>query len=209
MGEWWSMVAVSFTAIFVVVEPLGVVPVFGSLMQGRSRDEVARTALRASLVGASILLVFGVAGEWLLGALAIRLDAFRAAGGGLLLLTALDMLRAKQSECRCSSREVAGAATRADVAVVPVAIPLLAGPGAMATVMVLMAGGGPARISAVVVSILATFAASYAVLRSSRAIERVLGDSALAAMQRVFGLVLAAMSTQLILTGVRELLLGA
>ena len=107
------------------------------------------------------------------------------------------------------SREVAGAARRVDVAVVPLAIPLLAGPGSMATVVVLMAGGGAARSSAVTVAVVATFAASYAVLRSASLIERALGESALAAIQRVLGLVLAAMSTQLILTGARALVLDA
>lgn len=202
-----SFFAAAFTALFVVVEPIGVVPVFAALTRDRPRDEVRRIALRASVVGGLVLTLFSLGGRLFLDALGVRIDAFRMAGGLLLLLTALDMLRAKQSSCRCSAREVEEAQSREDLAIVPVAIPLLAGPGSMATVMMLMSRAtSPGMIVGVFVAIGLTFLASYVVLRSAEPISRWIGPSVTAVVQRVLGLVLAAMSLQFIVEGGLNLL---
>ncbi|MDP1829762.1 MAG: MarC family protein [Archangium sp.] len=199
--------AAAFTALFVVVEPIGVVPMFAALTRDRPRDEVRRIAFRASVVGGLVLTLFALGGRFFLDALGVRIDAFRMAGGLLLLLTALDMLRAKQSACRCSAREVEEAQSREDLAIVPVAIPLLAGPGAMATVMMLMSRAtSPGMIGGVFVAIALTFLASYLVLRSAEPIARWMGPSVTAVVQRVLGLVLAAMSLQFIVEGGLNLL---
>lgn len=209
MNPVFPFFAASLTALFVVVEPLGVVPVFAALTRERPRDEVRRIALRASLVGGLVLVLFALGGRLFLDALGVRIDAFRMAGGLLLLLTALDMLRAKQSSCRCSAREVKDAQSRDDVAVVPVAIPLLAGPGAMATVMMLMSrASAPGSTAAVLGAIALTFFASYLVLRSAEPIARWVGPSVLAVVERVLGLVLAAMALQFIVEGGLNLLRG-
>lgn len=198
---------VSFTALFVVVEPLGAVPMVTALTRGRSREEMRRIALRASLVGALVLMVFALGGRLLLDALGVKMDAFRMAGGLLLLLTALDMLRAKAAACRCSPAELADAAGREDIAIVPVAIPLLAGPGAMATVMMLMTRAADAWATAAVFAAIAvTFAISFGVLRSAEPLARRVGPSTMAVIQRVLGLVLAAMSLQFIVEGGMNLL---
>lgn len=196
----------AFAAIFVVVEPIGVAPIFASLTRGHPIAERRRIALRASIVGAALLLVFAAIGRPLLSALGISLDAFRVAGGGLLLLTALDMLRARQSSCRCSSSELADAETREDVAIIPIAMPLLAGPGALATVTMLVTRAeGAWDLAAIVLAILATFGLSWLVLRSATALERMLGPSTSAVVHRLLGLVLAAMAVQFIADGVRAL----
>jgi MarC family membrane protein len=121
-----SLVA-SFVALFVVVEPFGVVPVFASLTQGRPRHEQIQIAARASVVGALILLAFAFVGRGLFAALGARFDAFQIAGSIVLLLGALEMVRGKSGCQRCTTSEADP--SRADVAIIPIAIPMLAGPG--------------------------------------------------------------------------------
>jgi len=202
-----SFVVAAFTAIFVVVEPFGIVPTFAALVHDHSKEDIRRIALRASVVGAAILVFFSLFGRLLLDTLGVRIDSFRMAGGLLLLFTAFDMLRAKQSSCRCTHDEIEDASRKDDIAIVPVATPLLAGPGAMATVMMLMSRANePWKIGSVLASIVVTFLISYAVLRSAVLINRLAGRSTMAVLQRVLGLVLAAMSLQFIVDGAMNLL---
>jgi multiple antibiotic resistance protein len=195
-----ASILVSFVALIVVVEPLGVVPFFMSLTRGRPSDDVKRIAMRASVVGTLVLLGFAVCGGALLSSMGIRLDAFRVAGGVVLLLTAMDMIRQKNT-CRCSTSESNTGGE--EVAIVPLAIPLLAGPGSMAAVMSLV---GREPTVAVVIAIVLVFAVTYFVLRGAGVLHRLVGPAVLAVVQRVLGLLLAAMSVQSIVTGVSSLL---
>lgn len=147
MTESWTFFVAALSTIFVIVEPFGVVPAFAALTAGRPAADVRRIALRASVVGAGVVFLFAIGGRLVLELLGVRIDAFRMAGGLLLLLTALDMLRAKQASCRCSQEKLEAAKTRDDIAVVPLAIPLLSGPGAMAAVMMLMSRASGSRSS--------------------------------------------------------------
>lgn len=200
-GSLLTSFAVAFSALFVIVEPFGVAPMFASLTARRTEEDVRRIALRASIIGALVLVVFALFGGPLLRFLSVQLDAFRAAGGMLLLLTALDMLRGKGDQCRCSKQELDAAAHRDDIAVVPFAVPLLSGPGAMATVMVLVGDGGVAQTGIVLAAIGVTFAISYAVLRAAGTVSRWLGPSVIAVVERVLGLLLAAIAIQFIAAG--------
>jgi len=207
MAETWSFFIVALTTLFVIVEPFGVVPMFAAMTAGRPQAETRRIALRASVIGAAVLVGFAFGGRMLLDLLGVRIDAFRMAGGLLLLLTAIEMLRGKRPACRCNPAELDDAKSKDDIAVVPLAIPLLAGPGSMAAVMMLMSRApGPAAVAAIHVAIFVTFAVSFVVLRGASAVSRVLGPSAMAAIQRVLGLVLAAMSLQFIVEGAVNLL---
>lgn len=200
---------VAFAALFVVVEPLGAVPLFTTLTRNRPSGEARAIARRASVVGAGVLGGFALAGHGLLSVLGVRIDAFRMAGGLLLLLTALDMLRAQASGCRCSPQEMNAAQGHEDLAVVPLAIPVLAGPGSMATVMMLMSrGAGLGSVVAVLAAVVAVFVASWAVLRSAERVAGWLGPSLLSVIQRVLGLVLAALSIQFVVEGGLNLLRG-
>jgi multiple antibiotic resistance protein len=206
VAEVGASFVVAFSALFVVVEPFGVAPFFASMTTGRPQAQVRAIAWRACVVGAAILAGFTLFGGWLLQVLHVQLDAFRAAGGLLLLLTALDMLRGKRQSCRCSPEEVADATQRQDIAIVPLAVPLLAGPGSMATVMVLASSGGPAQTAVVLAAIAATFAASYLVLRAAGTLQRWAGPSVLAVVERVLGLLLAAIALQFLAMGAMGLL---
>ncbi|MCA9569803.1 MAG: MarC family protein [Myxococcales bacterium] len=203
VAELSSAFFVAFSAVLVVVEPFGVAPTFAALTAGRSPAEVHRIAARATLAGAGVLVAFTLVGGHVLDALHLRLDAFRAAGGLLLLLTALQMLQGDRNDRRCSPGELV--ADREDVAIVPIAVPLLAGPGSMATVMVLVAEGGTAQVVVVLAAVLATFAVTYGVLRVSARLSAWAGPSGIAVVRRVLGLLLAALAMQFVAGGLAGL----
>ena len=198
---------VATAALFVVVDPIAAAPAFASLTAGRPAAETRSIVLRASLVGAGLLVFFTLFGGLLFRVLGVELSAFRAAGGLLLLLTALEMLRGRAVSCK--KEETSGVAAGADIAIVPLATPLLAGPGAIATVMVLVTENGPSAPIAVILAIVATFAASYCVLRAANLVPRVLGRSGLALVQRVMGLVLASVAIQFMAEGGAQLFAAA
>ncbi|QDE69679.1 MULTISPECIES: MarC family protein [Myxococcus] len=206
MPEYASLFLVSLSAIFFVVDPIGVVPLFLAMTAGDTQEKVRRTAMRACLVACGMMLFFALFGGVIFKVFGVSLGAFRVAGGILLLITALDMLRARPSETRTTPSEEQEGVVKEDVAIVPLAIPLLAGPGAIATSMVLMAKGDT-LVSAIPVlaAVVLTFVASYFILRASGFIQRVLRQSGVAIVERVMGLILAAIAVQFIADGGKEL----
>jgi multiple antibiotic resistance protein len=154
-----------------------------------------------------MMLFFALFGGVIFKVFGVSLGAFRVAGGILLLITALDMLRARPSETRTTPTEEQEGVVKEDVAIVPLAIPLLSGPGAIATAMVLMAKGETLTSAIpVLAAIILTFVASYFILRASGMIQRVLRQSGVAIVERVMGLILAAIAVQFIADGGKELL---
>ena len=208
MSEQLSLFLVSLPAVLFVVDPIGVVPIFLAITSGDSQEKMRRTARRACVVACGLLLFFAVFGGLIFKVFGISLGAFRVAGGILLLITSLDMLRARPSETRTTEREQAEGEKKEDVALVPLAMPMLAGPGAIATAMVLMARGGDSLVSAVpvLVAIVLTFLVSYFVLRAAGFVQRVLKQSGVAILERVMGLILAAIAVQFIADGGKDLL---
>lgn len=206
MGAFLTDLLVSLSAILFIVDPIGVVPIFLSMTAGDSNEKIRRTALRACIVAGALLLFFALFGGLIFKVFSVSLGAFRVAGGILLLITALDMLRARASETRTSGPEAREGAQKEDIALVPLAMPLLAGPGAIAAAMVLMARGDT-YVSAVPVllAIVITFTVSYFVLRAAGLVQRVLKQSGVAILERVMGLILAAIAVQFIADGAREL----
>ncbi len=204
-----NQLALALPAVFFVVDPIGVVPLFIAMTADDSKEKARAMALKASVTGALLLIVFAVFGAFIFKLFGVTLPAFRVAGGLLLILTALDMVRARPSATRTSAAETREGLTKDDIAIVPLAIPLLAGPGSIATVMVLMSSGdgGIGNTVAVIAAVLITFFATWLLLRAAHHVKRVLGQSGIAIMQRVFGLILAAIAVQFIVDGGRELLL--
>jgi multiple antibiotic resistance protein len=164
--------------------------------------------LRACLVAGGLLVFFALFGGLIFKIFAVSLGAFRVAGGILLLITALDMLKAQPSPTRTSASERAEGEAKEDIAIVPLAMPLLSGPGAIATVMVLMSRGSGGIVVAVpvVLSIVITFVVTYYVLRGAGLVLRVLGQSGVAILERIMGLILAAIAVQFMADGGRDLL---
>jgi multiple antibiotic resistance protein len=206
--EFFSFFLVAFSAIFFVVDVIGVVPIFLAITGNDSRAKINDMAFRACVVGAGLLAFFALFGAFIFKVLGVTMSAFRVAGGILLLITALDMLRARSSPTRTSPAEEEEGAHKEDVAIVPLAMPLLAGPGSIATVMVLMSKGRTVWISTPVVltSIALTFVISYFVLRGAHLVQRVLKQSGTAILQRLMGLILAAIAVQFMAEGGRDLL---
>lgn len=197
----------AFSAVFSVVDPLGVVPVYLAMTSSDSRKHKRRTAVRASIAMFVTLAVFAASGNYILNFFGISLGAFRIAGGVLLLLLAIDMLRAQKSRQKSTPEEEAEGAEKPDVSIFPLAIPMLSGPGAVATVMVLMARAhGMIEMGIVFIAIALTALITFVVLLGATFAEKRLGQTGINVLHRVMGLLLAAIAVQFIVDGARDVL---
>ncbi len=208
-SELLSLSLVSLSAIFFVVDPVAAVPFFLAMTRSDSPARRRETALRAAVTAGAVLCFFAVLGELIFRLLGISLGAFKVAGGVVLLLLALDMIRTQPSRTRITDREVEAGVEKEDIAVVPLAMPLLAGPGSIATAIVLMARtrGSPWWHKAPVRGAIAvTAVACDVILAGASRTERLLGRNGLAILERVGGLLLVAVAVQFMLDGVGEAL---
>ena len=191
----------AFATLFVVIDPPGLVPLFIALTRGMGAERRRAMAGRACLIAAFLLAVFALAGESIRGVVGISMPAFRIAGGILLFLTALDML----FERRTQRREGQQAEPDHDPSVFPLATPLIAGPGAIASMILLAGQAGPGWLGTVTVIglMLAMMAVTWAFLLASPPIERLLGRTGTIVITRLLGMLLAALSVQFVIDGVR------
>ncbi len=203
--EWLSFSLLSLSAIFFVVDPMGVIPIFMAMTRHDTPEKRRSMAFRASLAAFFILSTFAVAGTLIFRVFGVTLGAFKVAGGILLLLTSIEMLRAQPQRTRTTPEEEQEGAEKEDVAIFPLAIPLLAGPGSIATVMAIMGKAGRILFAVpVILSIAVTCAASYAMLIAADRIQRVLGVTGLSVMNRVIGLIIGAIAVQFMFDGVKD-----
>lgn len=202
---------VALSAVFFVIDPLANLPIFLTITAGDSVAQRRRIARRAAVATWVLLLAFAVAGGLIFRAFGISLGAFKVAGGLMLLLMAIDMMRAQPSPTRTSDEEQAESRAREDVAIFPLAVPMLAGPGAIATVMVLMsrAEWRPIPTAAVFVAVTVTCLASWLLMRHAASAERLIPKTVLRAFERLMGLLLAAVAVEFIASGVRDLVARA
>ncbi len=200
-------VLMAFSAIFVVVDPIAAVPVFLSMTGDDTIEKRRAMARRAALTAGIILLSFAFAGGLIFTLFGISLGAFKVAGGLMIGLTAIDMMRAKASATRSTPVERREGAEKDDVAVVPMGIPILAGPGAIATVMVLMSQTGwqPLRVAGVVCAIVATALTTWLMLRAGTLANRFMSETAMRILGRVMGLILAAIAVEFVVHGLTDL----
>jgi multiple antibiotic resistance protein len=205
MSSLVSYALVSFGSIFSIVDPFTAVPVFLALVGAQPRQTQAFTALRASATCFVVLSVFGVAGSFIFHFFGITLPAFKLAGGIILFCVGFEMMRAKRSDTRATNEEAIEAETKEDVGLIPLGLPLLSGPGAIATVMVLVgkANEVPKKLillgSVALVSLIA-----FLTLRSASMVAHVLGKTGINVIGRVMGLILAAVAMQFVLDGLHE-----
>jgi multiple antibiotic resistance protein len=205
MKEWLSFSLLSLSAIFFVVDPMGAIPVFMAMTGGDSPEKRRDIARRASVAAFLVLTTFAVAGTLIFKVFGITLGAFKVAGGVLLLLTSIEMLRAQPQRTRMTPEAERVGAETEDVAIFPLAIPLLAGPGSIATVTTLMAKAGRKAFAIpVILSIALTCVASYAMLVAADRISRLLGVTGLSVMNRVIGLIIGAIAVQFMFDGLRD-----
>ena len=198
---------VALSAVFFVIDPLANLPIFLTITTGDSPDQRRRIARRAAVATWMMLSTFAVAGGLIFRAFGISLGAFKVAGGLMLLLMAIDMMRAKTSPTRTSTEEQDEGRAREDVAIFPLAVPMLAGPGAIATVMVLMsrAAWRPVPTASVFLAVTVTCLASWLLMRHAAGAERLIPKTVLRAFERLMGLLLAAVAVEFIAGGVRDL----
>jgi multiple antibiotic resistance protein len=198
---------VSFSAIFFVVDPLAVLPIFLAITRNETSEHKRATALRAALTSGITLAVFAAAGQLIFRFFGITLGAFKIAGGVLLFMVALDMMQARPSRTRSTPEEEQEGLDKADVAIIPLAIPLLSGPGSIATVMVLMSRhSSVAYMIPVYLSIAITALVTWIMLRGAEWIERRLSKTFLNVVTRVMGLILAAIAVEFVINGVKDVL---
>jgi multiple antibiotic resistance protein len=199
----------SLVALLVIVDPVGTAVIFAAMSANVTKAERRRQAIRATVIATVVLLVFAVLGGWLLRALGIGLPAMKVAGGLLLFLLAADMVMG-QTFLRATPEEQKAGAEEHDVSVFPLAIPLLAGPGGM-TSMVLMtqqAGGDTQRLAAVFAALVVVLVLTLVCLLAAGTVARLLGRTGGHVIGRVLGVLLAALAAQITLEGVRESLAG-
>lgn len=192
----------AFVTLFVIIDPIGLAPIFIALTRGMTQEERRRVGLRALILGFVILAVFGLFGDALLRAIGISIPAFRISGGLLLFLTALDMLFERRSDRRERKTEE----TPADPSVFPLAMPLIAGPGALTTMILLGSrhSGSAGTLVGINLVLVAVLVLTYVLFRASHLIERVLGHTGVVVLTRLFGILLAALSVQFVLDGLRD-----
>ena len=200
----FSVLALS--SIFFLVDPFAALPTFLAVTAGADERRRRRIAWKASLTALIFLSLFAIAGQYIFKMFGITLPAFEIAGGVILLLIGLDMLEAKRSATQEVTGDAEEAATKEDAGIVPLGIPMLAGPGAIASVMVLV-GQAQNRwqMVAILGSIFITAAICYLVLGNSSRVARALGDTGIRILVRIMGLLLVALAVQYFVNGMADL----
>ena len=195
----------AFVTFLVVIDPPGCAPIFAGLTKGATPAHRRAMAVRSVLIAAGILLFFALLGEDLLRALGISLSAFRIAGGIMLFLIAIDMVFEKRTERREHRAQEVSASEAEDISVFPMAIPMIAGPGSIASVMLLMARSeGLARSLMVLGALVATLVLTLVALLAAGPLMRLLGHKMEAMISRLLGVILAALAAQFVIDGLKQ-----
>jgi len=204
MEELGRFALVTFTSVLFIVDPVAAIPTYLVITQQESPAERRRTARRACIAMTVLLVVFGATGTMLFRAFGITLAAFRTAGGLILWYVAMDMLHGER-RTQEGRDELYEGQLKEDVALTPLAIPMLAGPGAISTAIVLAGQAHGAAQSAVVyVSIILTGLISYVSLRLGEPLLGRLGKTGIRVVTRIMGLILAAVAVQCVFSGIHE-----
>jgi multiple antibiotic resistance protein len=195
-----------FAAVFAIVNPIGNIPVFVAITQDYTPEQKRRVIRKVCIVAASVLLAFGIFGNYIFAIYGITIPAFKIAGGLLLFSIAFNMTRGQVGRTKMTGEEHEEALEKEEVGVVPLGIPLFAGPGAITTVMIYISfattsGDELFDLSSIFLSIVFTVIASYFLLRYAEPIFSRMGKSGAGAFTRIMGLLLAAIAIEFIITG--------
>ena len=204
MSDLPQFALITFTSVLFIVDPIAVVPTYLVITRRETPEQRAMTARRACIAAALILIVFALAGSFIFQLFGITLEAFRIAGGLILWVVAMDMLHGER-RTQESGPEIVEGQQKEDVAVTPLAMPMLAGPGAISTIIVLegQARTVPQKI-VVHASIILTLLISWIVLRVGEGVIQRMGQTGVRVMTRIMGLLLAAIAVQFVITGARD-----
>jgi multiple antibiotic resistance protein len=196
---------VAFATFFATIGPLDVAAMYAALTSAVSRKRRRQMAVRGTLIAGSILLLFALVGDFLLAGLGISLAALRTGGGILLLLIGIDLVFARSSgSTSTTDEEEKEAQSKQDISVFPLATPLIAGPGALGAVILLMANaeGEPVLQAAVIASLIAILLVTLAMLILASEIQQFLGVTGMHVVTRIFGVLLSALAVQFIFDGI-------
>lgn len=195
----------AFVTLFLVIDPPGCAPIYAGLVSGAPHQQARRMAIKATAIASAILVLFALFGERLLAALHIQLDAFRIAGGIMLFLIALDMVFEKRTARREQRAEKLRATPEIeDVSVFPMAIPMIAGPGSIATIMLLMSRSEGSDQTLIVLAALAlVMVLTLVALLAAGPLMRLVGAQSEAVITRLLGVLLAALAAQYVIDGVQ------
>lgn len=199
-----------FVPIFVIVSPIGAVPLFVGMTQNDTPEHRQRTAWIAAIASTVTLLAASLVGQHIFDFFGVSIDAFRIAGGILLFLIALDFVQVRQTRMKTTEPEIAEGVEKQEVGIIPLAIPMLAGPGSIATVMVLGGSGqGWIGVLPLLFAIGLTGAVTLVVLLLSARMQKHLAASTLGIVLRLEGLLLAAIAVQMVVNGVTNLVVAS
>jgi len=200
----------TFVTFFVVIDAVAVAPIFASLTVGKGAGYARTMAVKSAVVAAVILYLFALFGPWLLKHMGISLNAFRAGGGVLLFLIAIEMVFEKRQERQKTRADAVladseGSGQLDDISVFPIGIPMIAGPGSIATAMLSMqsAGSDPVGIGIVVAAIGLNLVLTALIFVASGPLMKVMGENIAGAIARIFGVILSALAVQLIVDGLK------
>ena len=204
MTGFFQFALVTFTSVLFIVDPIAIVPTYLVITQGQTTVQRRKTALRACMAAAILMITFAAAGRGIFGLFGITMPAFRIAGGLILWVVAMDMLHGNRTTQEGTAEIVEGQA-KDDVAITPLAMPMLAGPGAISTVMVLSSQAKDTSQSvAVYGSIVLACAIAWGTLRLAETLVLRMGATGIRVMTRIMGLLLAAIAVQFVITGALE-----
>ena len=189
----------AFVSIFIIVDPLGLVPYFITLTSGYSPSRRKRTVHLAIMTTIFVLTAFALFGNQILKLFGITIPAFRIAGGFIIFMVAIQMLQAQRTRLKATPEEEAHSYEQEEIGVVPLGTPMLAGPGAITTVIVL----SESNLWVILASILITALLAYVILLQANRISNLLGPTGLNIFIRLMGLVLAAVSVQFVIDGIK------
>lgn len=206
MNSLLQFALVTLTSVLFIVDPIAVIPTYLVITQRESREQRAVTARRACFAAALILIGFALFGSLIFEIFGITIEAFRIAGGLILWVVAMDMLHGER-RTQESRPEISEGRAKEDVAVTPLAMPMLAGPGAISTIMVLAGQARTVPQKAIVhLAIVVTMVISLLVLRVGERLVARMGQTGIRVMTRIMGLLLAAIAVQFVITGVHDAL---
>lgn len=195
----------SFITLFIIVDPIVNVPLFMAILANFKKSERKKMVKKAIIIAAIVLIIFTLAGDTIFGLLGIEMYSFRIAGGLLLLIISIEMLFGIRPHTKSSAEEEEESLHKEDVVVTPLAVPLLTGPGAITTCIVLFhVANEPANKALLILDIGLVFLISYFILSRSEKAFEILGKTGTMVIVRIMGLLLAAISVQFIITGVEE-----
>ena len=206
MNETLAFALLSFTSLFTLINPLGTMPVFMAMTSELSEKERNRTAWKASVVAFFTIIAFALTGQLMFNFFGISVNSFRVVGGVIFFIMGMDMLQARLSQVKIRDNEVKSYVS--DISITPLAIPMICGPGAITTVILLMEDAGTIPKKLVLfVAVFLIILLTYIILYSSSRLIKLLGQTGINVMMRIMGLIVMVIAVEFFFSGLKPIIL--